>query len=55
MNPGGRYVDKTGAYAFEAAFDHAFPFSEGMAVVSLDSSGALTLWGLVDTIGKVVW
>jgi hypothetical protein len=52
---GDRYINKTGAYAFERAYDVAFPFSEGLAVVNLDRGSAQSKWAVVDTTGAIIW
>ncbi len=43
------YIDRSGAWVIEPRFDHAFPFTEGLARVMVDS-----LYGYIDRSGELV-
>lgn len=43
------FIDKTGAFAIEPAFDRARPFSEGLASVQVENK-----WGAVNHAGQLV-
>ena len=43
------YIDETGRIAIKPQFDQAYPFTEGLAAVSIGSK-----LGFIDTAGKVV-
>lgn len=51
------YIDKTGKIVIEPKYDYAFPFSDGLAQVAIQSGGTYGILrtGYIDSSGKYIW